>query len=97
MKSQSRVTRTETIANLRIQLGDLPAALALIDALPESPAKGYAVQRVAVTIASAGHADVGLAWVETLSEPKAKVDALLALSAGLIQRRETAAKQATKR
>ena len=97
MKRQNQVTRAETIANLRIQLGELPAALALIDALPGSEEKDQAVQRVAVTIASAGHVDVGLAWVETLSEPKAKIDALLALSAVIIQRRETAAKQATKR
>ena len=97
MKRQNQATRAETIANLRVQLGDLPAAFALIDALPGSVEKDQAIQRVAFTIAAAGHADVGLAWVDTLSEPKAKVDALLALSAGLIQRRETAAKFAAKR
>ena len=71
IKSYHQVARAETLANLRIHLGDLPAALSLIDALPDSPEKVLIVPRVASTLAAAGHADVGLSWVDTLSEPKA--------------------------
>ena len=88
-RQDHEASRQETLADLQIHLGETKAALARIDALPDTPDKGARILRTSYLLASVGKADAGLAWATTLDDPDARIEALLGLSDGLIQRAGT--------
>lgn len=92
MRASRDGIRAQSVATIKLRLGDAKGAEAIIDALPDSVDKRFRIAHLARLIGEGGRTESALRWIDGIDDAKARSDALLGLADGLVERRKAAKK-----